>query len=215
VFPPFLLSFIRQCFASRCLCLTSRRLRIALASRRLRVTSHNMTKPSRQEKLITAIRTLQNQLAIATAMEEATKLLLLDDSSSDSDSDIEFLEEIAETISKTRYLVPRKKIAKSTAGIDLVLDVSERDSASEIQRARFSEPEHLTDLGIRATSRIDRTCFDLMHGWSQRRLTCWSRIFPITVLFTTTLSQGRSKCRSIDSCSLPCSDSAIMGTVSV
>jgi hypothetical protein len=94
-----------------------------------------MTKPSRKEKLITAIRTLQNQLAIATAMEEATKLLLLDDSSSDSDSDIEFLEEIAETISKTRYLVPRKKIAKSTAGIDLVLDVSERDSASEIQRA--------------------------------------------------------------------------------
>jgi hypothetical protein len=35
-----------------------------------------MTKPSRKEKLITAtlyIRTLQNQLAIATAMEEATK----------------------------------------------------------------------------------------------------------------------------------------------
>jgi hypothetical protein len=92
--------------------------------------SPNMTKPSRKEKLITAIRTLQNQLAIATAMEEATKLLLSDDSSSDSDSDIEFLEEIAETISKTRYLVPRKKIAKSTAGIDLVLDVSERDSAS-------------------------------------------------------------------------------------
>jgi hypothetical protein len=60
-------------------------------------------------------------------MEEAAKLLLSDDSSSDSDSDIEFLEEVAETISKTRYLVPRKKIAKS---IDLVLHVSERDSAS-------------------------------------------------------------------------------------
>jgi hypothetical protein len=89
-----------------------------------------MTKPSRKEKLITAIRTLQNQLAIATAMEEAAKVLLSDDSSSDSDSDIEFLEEVAETISKTRYLVPRKKIAKSTAGIDLVLHVSERDSAN-------------------------------------------------------------------------------------
>jgi hypothetical protein len=63
-------------------------------------------------------------------MEEAAKLLLSDDSSSDSDSDIEFLEEVAETISKTRYLVPRKKIAKSTVGIDLVLHVSERDSAS-------------------------------------------------------------------------------------
>jgi adenine deaminase len=100
------------------------------SSRRLRVTSHNMTKPSRKEKLITAIRTLQNQLAIATAMEEAAKVLLSDDSSSDSDSDIEFLEEVVETISKTRYLVPRKKIAKSTAGIDLVLNVSERDSAS-------------------------------------------------------------------------------------